>query len=435
MGLTMKPAKNDFLCTLKTDQTMRESPRSKKLRYENLVWTSTNRHTTIVDAESLPFDTSNKDLRLLEFLRIFQLYLKPICAECLATWILVFWACMLQPGGAEIEDDRSHALRIALAAGTNLTIIITMFWDICVIQFNPCITFAFAISGVISRQLLIPNIIAQCIGSTIAAYMAQAMRGMPVGSIPINDESDIMAIFWAEFSFTFIMTLVALASLVDSDYYHPLTPLVIGLTVTQGVFGGWYIGAGCMNPARVFGPAITNNEWNYHWIWWLSEFAGAAFAVAVEVLLLAPITTNTAKRSPLIWFLPKRLEKSKLNDRLSGLYQKPTLSEKVRRGSVMVTADSDLNEPKVLSSNTGIMKTSTKEDIIDRRNGKLPKSNTNDNSVQFANLEDLKSDPVKIDVSSKNSNTRRKSVQLINLSNRRHTICDYSRPTLSSKLT
>ena len=29
---------------------------------------------------------------------------------------------------------------------------------------------------------------------------------------------------------------------------HALTPLVIGLTVTQGVFGGWYIGAGCMNP-------------------------------------------------------------------------------------------------------------------------------------------------------------------------------------------
>ena len=47
-----------------------------------------------------------------------------------------------------------------------------------------------------------------------------------------------------------LMALVALMAVMDPSYSHSLTPLVVGLTVTQGVFGGWFIGAGCMNPAR-----------------------------------------------------------------------------------------------------------------------------------------------------------------------------------------
>ena len=63
--------------------------------------------------------------------------------------------------------------------------------------------------------------------------MAQCLRGESVGMIPLTEESNLNAVFWAEFIFSFLMTIVALASLVDSDYYHPLTPVVIGLTVTQ----------------------------------------------------------------------------------------------------------------------------------------------------------------------------------------------------------
>ena len=48
---------------------------------------------------------------------------------------------------------------------------------------------------------------------------------------------------------------------------HHLTPLVIGLTVTQGVLAGQWVGAGCMNPARVFGPAVVSGDWNHHYIW------------------------------------------------------------------------------------------------------------------------------------------------------------------------
>lgn len=33
---------------------------------------------------------------------------------------------------------------------------------------------------------------------------------------------------------------------------------------------------GCsMNPARSFGPALLNNEWTQHWIYWFGPFGGA----------------------------------------------------------------------------------------------------------------------------------------------------------------
>ena len=44
------------------------------------------------------------------------------------------------------------------------------FWDICIIQFNPCVTVALVVARVIPYRLLIPNIIAQLAGATLASY-------------------------------------------------------------------------------------------------------------------------------------------------------------------------------------------------------------------------------------------------------------------------
>ena len=64
-------------------------------------------------------------------------------------------------------------------------------------------------------------------------------------------------IFIAEIILTFAMNFVTVAALLDDKYSHPLTPYVIGMTVFQGVLAGWHVGAGCMNPARVFAPAVV----------------------------------------------------------------------------------------------------------------------------------------------------------------------------------
>lgn len=51
-----------------------------------------------------------------------------------------------------------------------------------------------------------------------------------------------------------------------------------GLSVTGlATVAGPYTGCS-MNPARSFGPAIWNNQWSNHWIYWLGPLGGAFLA-------------------------------------------------------------------------------------------------------------------------------------------------------------
>ena len=47
----------------------------------------------------------------------------------------------------------------AFSAGIALIIIITLFWDICVIQFNPAVTVSLVMAEILPFRLMIPNII------------------------------------------------------------------------------------------------------------------------------------------------------------------------------------------------------------------------------------------------------------------------------------
>ena len=88
----------------------------------------------------------------LRFLHIFQRWIKPILAEFVATFILIFWACMLQPtvSSGRIFQPRqkiiyspmqSHIFRInsfqLFQLDLHWLLSSLCFQDICVIQFNP----------------------------------------------------------------------------------------------------------------------------------------------------------------------------------------------------------------------------------------------------------------------------------------------------------
>jgi hypothetical protein len=44
---------------------------------------------------------------------------------------------------------------------------------------------------------------------------------------------------------------------------------------------------GSMNPARSFGPAFYNSNWNHHWIYWIGPLLGAISASFVYKLVFA----------------------------------------------------------------------------------------------------------------------------------------------------
>ena len=57
-----------------------------------------------------------------------------------------------------------------------------------------------------------------------------------------------------------------------------------------------------MNPARVFGPACVTLDWNYHWIWWVSEIFGACFSVIMEAMIFAPIVVKSDMSKTSLWW-------------------------------------------------------------------------------------------------------------------------------------
>ncbi|KAF2903776.1 hypothetical protein ILUMI_02403 [Ignelater luminosus] len=65
-------------------------------------------------------------------------------------------------------------------------------------------------------------------------------------------------------------------------------PLRFGLTVScLSMVAGPYTGAS-MNSARSFAPALLNNNWKDHWIYWLGPTLGAVFASVFYRYILEP---------------------------------------------------------------------------------------------------------------------------------------------------
>ncbi len=43
-----------------------------------------------------------------------------------------------------------------------------------------------------------------------------------------------------------------------------------------------------MNPARSFGPAVVQNVWTNHWLYWIGPISGAFFAAILYKFILKP---------------------------------------------------------------------------------------------------------------------------------------------------
>jgi len=41
------------------------------------------------------------------------------------------------------------------------------------------------------------------------------------------------------------------------------------------------VSGACLNPARVLGPAVLNNYWTHHWIYWVGPITGGLIAAAL----------------------------------------------------------------------------------------------------------------------------------------------------------
>lgn len=152
---------------------------------------------------------------------------------------------------------------VALAHGIVLFIMIQALGAISGGHFNPAVT-----CGLLSiKKISAPNagayIVVQVIGATLAAFLVAAVlpdQGdiVKYASPSISPEITLGAgiVLEAIFTFTLVWTIVATA--VNPDGPKEWAPLAIASALALGVLLIGSLTGGSFNPARAFGPDLTN---------------------------------------------------------------------------------------------------------------------------------------------------------------------------------
>lgn len=217
---------------------------------------------------------------MLHARRRILLNMKQYIAELIGTFALVFCGT-----GAIIIDQQSGGAvghsGIAMTFGLVVMSMIYALGNISGAHFNPAVSIAFSLAGRFPISKILPYIISQLIGATLASLTLK-------GLFPANEllgatlpAGPVMQSFILEFILTFFLMLVIIAVASGSMEQGMFAGLAIGAVVAlEAMFAGPVCGAS-MNPARSFAPAIVSGHYDYLWIYIVAPIAGAASSVLI----------------------------------------------------------------------------------------------------------------------------------------------------------
>lgn len=200
-------------------------------------------------------------------------------AELLGTFLFVFV-------GAGSALASHGLLEAAFANGIGLGVAISATMGVSGGHLNPAVTLGLLLGGKLPRRDVIPYIVAQLVGATVAGVMLIVIFPSTIGS-PVNwgaPSLNILSVAQGttlELVMTFLLVLAVLGTIVD-----PRAPKIAGFGVGLIVFadvlvGGPFTGA-AMNPARAMGPMIASLTFPPYWyIYWIGPVLGAALASVV----------------------------------------------------------------------------------------------------------------------------------------------------------
>ncbi|KDQ59028.1 hypothetical protein JAAARDRAFT_206013 [Jaapia argillacea MUCL 33604] len=208
------------------------------------------------------------------------------------TFFLLLALGGIQAASAETfsSADSSNVERImyiALSMGFSLTVAAWLFFRVTGGLFNPNISLALLLVGVIGPVRFVLYCIAQLLGGIAAAGLVYALTPGPLASNTVlqNGVNKAQGVF-IEMFITSALVLAVLMLAAEKHSTTPLAPIGIGLTLFAGhLFAVYYTGA-AMNTARSFGPAVvTGFPYHGHWIYWVGPFLGSLLGVGIYSVL------------------------------------------------------------------------------------------------------------------------------------------------------
>ncbi len=209
-------------------------------------------------------------------------------AELVGTFFLV----LIGPGAAMVNAATRGAIGNAGVALAFAFVIVAMIFAVGHLSgahFNPAVTLGFwSVRRFPAREVL-PYIVAQCLGATLASLCLYAIvgnvgnMGATVPSIPVGPA------FGMEWLLSFALMFVIMAVATDERVAEGSAAIAVGLTVGFCAMMGGPLTGASMNPARSLGPAIVGSVWTSHWIYWAAPITATIVAARVYEFL-RPVT-------------------------------------------------------------------------------------------------------------------------------------------------
>ncbi|XP_011310561.1 aquaporin AQPAe.a [Fopius arisanus] len=210
-------------------------------------------------------------------------------AEFIGTGLLVFLGCMGCVGS--LGGNPPEPLQISFVFGLAVMLIIQSIGHISGAHINPSITVGSVVLGKKSLKVASVYLFAQCLGAIAGYGMLKVITpqrllhaGDPVKIdsfcvTNLNENISVIQGLLGEIMATAVLMFMTCA-IWDARNERNTDSIAIkfGLTVTVLCLAvAPYTGCS-MNPARSLGPAIWNNSWSHHWIYWFGPLGGALIA-------------------------------------------------------------------------------------------------------------------------------------------------------------
>ena len=212
---------------------------------------------------------------------------RKLVAEALGAFTLVFVGA-----GSIIVTGRTDLVAIAFAQGLAIALMVSSLGHISGGLFNPALTIGLWATRRLDTVATVAYIIAQLVGAVVAAlalvlFFPEVMRdAQNLGTPGLNEGVDFIQGVGLEAIATAFLMIAVFGTALD-----PRGPRVggfaIGLIIAMDIFAIDRLTGAAMNPARAFGPALIDNTWDDHFVYWIGPIIGAVIAALLYRYLFA----------------------------------------------------------------------------------------------------------------------------------------------------
>jgi aquaporin Z len=213
---------------------------------------------------------------------------KPVAAEFIGTFWLVFGGCGSAVLAAAFPDVGIGLLGVSLAFGLTVLTMAYAIGHISGCHLNPAVSIGLVVGGRFRSVNLLPYIAAQVAGAIFAAFVLYIIAsGQPAFSLESGLAANgygahspggysLVSGLVAEIVLTMMFLFVILGA-TDDRSPRGFAPIAIGLALTLIHLIGIPVTNLSVNPARSTGPALIVGGWALAelWMFWVAPVIGA----------------------------------------------------------------------------------------------------------------------------------------------------------------